>query len=265
MTKKITIGVIGGGNMGAAIIAGIYKNFSVNLCELDTKKSQALKEKYGLKVCDLETLMSQSRVILLAVKPQMFDEVLSEMAPRVNDQLIISIAAGITSKYIEKKLGGNVRVIRTMPNLPAQIQQGITGISQGKFATKEDILVAKEIFESIGAVTVVEEKYIDAITAVSGSGPAYFFLFMENYIKAAKALGFSTEVATELVLQTVKGSLGLLEQSPEDPAELRKRVTSKGGTTFAALQVFMSKELSLDKAFVAALKAAKKRAKELSK
>ncbi len=266
MDKKLKIGVIGGGNMGAAIIAGIYKKYSVNVCELDQKKCQSLKKKYKVNVCDLRTLMDQTEIILLAVKPQVFDEVLASVKTvMVKEKTFISIAAGITTKYIEQKLGGRAKVIRTMPNLPAQIQQGLTGICKGKYATDKEITIAKNIFECIGNVVVVEEKFIDAITAVSGSGPAYLFLFIENYIKAAKALGFSEQVAQQLVLKTVKGSLGLLEESKEAPAELRKRVTSKGGTTFAALQVLMSKEVNFDKVFIAALRAAKKRAKELSK
>jgi len=259
------IGIVGGGNMGEAVVAGIYDHFQMNVCELDKIKSRRLKKRYKVKIVDLRTLILGSEVIILAVKPQVFESVLVEIKPFIDKKkVVISIAAGITSEFIEKNLGEGVKVVRTMPNLPAQIGQGITAICRGKFATKTDIYWTKRILSSVGKVEVVPEELINAITAVSGSGPAYFFLFVENYLKGAKALGLNEELSYSLILQTIKGSLALLENQKEGPHVLRQRVTSKGGTTSAALEVLMSGEFKYDKVFTRALKAAKKRAEDLS-
>ena len=181
----------------------------------------------------------------------------------IKDKLFVSIAAGITTSFIEKKLGKDVRVIRTMPNLPAQVKQGITAICGGKNSKKKDISLVADIFKEIGKTVIVEEKMIDAVTAVSGSGPAYVFLFVECFVKAAQSLGFDAATSKELVLQTLKGSLCLLDNCNEDAGVLRSRVTSKGGTTQAALEVFAKGKF--EKTFKTALLSARKRAKELSR
>lgn len=252
--------------MGSAIIAGIHAHYPVNVCEIDRAKRQRLKRKYAITACDLKTLMDASDVVILAVKPQVFEEVLACVGPlSTRKQLFISIAAGVTTRYIEKRLGTDVRVVRAMPNLPAQIRQGVTGLCPGAEARQPDMRTARKIFQCIGDVTVVAEKDMDRLTAVSGSGPAYFFLFMERYLKAAKALGLEEKVAQQLVMQTVQGSLELLKSSKDSASGLRQKVTSKGGTTFAALQVMTDPAVHYDQVFKNALKAAKKRAKELSK
>ncbi len=264
--KDLNVGIIGAGNMGAAIVAGIWSKFFVYVCETDKRKSQKLRRRYKVALTDLEGLMEVSDIIILAVKPQGFEDLLGRMKPFMGRQkLVVSIAAGITTRYIEKRLGGKVRVVRAMPNLPVQVQQGITGICQGAQATRQDIARVKGIFGCIGEVLQVEEKMIDAVTAVSGSGPAYFFLFVEQYMQAARKVGFSNEVARQLVLKTIEGSLHLLMDSRQDPQELREKVTSKGGTTFAALEILMAQDVRYDKVFIDALKAARKRAKELSR
>jgi pyrroline-5-carboxylate reductase len=261
---KTKIGIIGGGNMGGAIIAGISKKYAVSVCEQDRKRSRWLKRKYKVTAGDFEAVVKNAQVIILAVKPQNFDSVLSALRPHITkDQLIISIAAGITCRYIERRLGAKTRVVRTMPNLPAQVGQGITGICPGQIAARHDLILACRIFNYIGKSIVVEEKWMDAITAVSGSGPAYVFLFIEYLSKAAEALGLEKKLSNELVRQTIKGSLDLFEHQKEEAGVLRERVTSKGGTTQAAMDVF--KKHNVEKIFQAALKAAKKRAKELSK
>lgn len=260
----IKIGIIGCGNMGAAIISKIKGKYDILVVEKEPARVNLLKKKYKVSFVGLGRALESSDVIILAVKPQNFDEVLSQLSGLIaKNQLVISIAAGITTEYIEKRLGRNVRVIRTMPNLPAQIGEGMTGICKGKKATPADLREAVKIFENIGKTLIVQEKWIDAITAVSGSGPAYVFLFAENFIKAAKALGFNDAQAKALVSQTMRGSLDLLEQSTEDAGTLRERVTSKGGTTAAALEVFG--RAGYEKTFKNALMAAKKRAKELAK
>jgi len=260
---KSKIGVIGGGNMGGAIIGGIHRTYDVCVCEQDKKRAQWLKRKYKVALCDLKTVVRKSEVILLAIKPQNFDGILKEIRPFLaKDQLVISIAAGITCLYIEKRLGGKIHVVRTMPNLPVQVGEGITGICLGSAAVKGDLIIACRIFGCVGKTVVVEEKWMDAVTAVSGSGPAYVFLFIECLIKAVDSFGLDKEIGRELVMQTIKGSIELLEHQDEEAGVLRERVTSKGGTTQAALDVF--NQHKLDKIFKTAMSAAQKRAKELS-
>ena len=261
---EIKIGIIGGGNMGGAIIGGICKKYNVSVCEQDQKRCQWLNRKYKVAAGNLKTIVGKSQVIILAVKPQNFDSILKELQSLVSqDQLIISSAAGITCRYIGKRLGAKIRVIRTMPNLPAQVGEGITAICAGKTAKNKDLILAQQLFSSVGATIVVEEKYMDAITAASGSGPAYVFLFIESLTKAVRSLGFDETLAKALVAQTIKGSLGLLDSQGGDAAAMRARVTSKGGTTQAAMDVFAKN--NFEKTFKTALGAAKKRAKELSK
>jgi pyrroline-5-carboxylate reductase len=262
--NKTTVGIIGGGNMGMAIINGIRRQFHVLVSEKDPARSQVLKKKYRLSSVDILNLVKKSHVIVLAVKPQDFEDVLSEINEFVSTKhLIISIAAGITCSYIEKRLPQGTRVIRTMPNLPAQVGMGVTAICCGLNAKKSDLTLAQKIFQGVGETLVVQERLIDAITAVSGSGPAYVFLFVECLLSAAQELGLNSQDSRTLVLETLKGSLKMLETSSEDPLTLRLKVTSKGGTTQAATDVFMKYNMEL--IFNEALKAAANRAKELSK
>jgi pyrroline-5-carboxylate reductase len=261
---KTKIGIIGGGNMGSAIIGGIHRCYDVSVCEQDQKRRDWLKRTYRGTSGDLASVVKKSQIIILAVKPQSFDDVLKQIRPFLTkNKLVVSIAAGITCRYIEKRLGTKIRVVRTMPNLPAQVKQGVTGICAGKAATRQDVTLVRKLFDCVGTTVVVKEKYMDAVTAASGSGPAYVFLFIESLVKAVRSLGFSEKIAKELVLKTVTGSLDLLGRQREDAAVLRQRVTSKGGTTQAAMDVFKSKDF--DGIFKAALHAARKRAKELSR
>lgn len=263
--REEQIGVIGGGNMGTAIIAGIRDHFKVSVSEKEKKKSTFLRRIHKVKTATFEIVVSEADVIIIAVKPQDIDGVLAKLSKLVNkDKLVISIAAGITTSYIEKQIGRNVRVIRVMPNLPSQVLKGYTAIAKGKYAKTADLKLATDLFKYIGEAQVVKENLIDAITAVSGSGPAYFFLFVEMLISAAQALGLDKKMANAAVLQTVIGSAALLDRNRKlDPAKQRHKVTSKGGTTEAAIQFLMSKKV--DKIFEDALKEAKGRAKQLSK
>ncbi|MFT5170139.1 MAG: pyrroline-5-carboxylate reductase, partial [Candidatus Omnitrophota bacterium] len=186
---KQTVGMIGAGNMGAAILAGIYKTYKVNVCEADKKRARKIKTKYKVNITDLEKTITSSDIILLAVKPQSFTVVLAAIKPYITKRhIVVSIAAGITCRYIEKALGQGVKVVRTMPNLPAQISQGITALAAGKNATRGDLKRTSDLLKSVGQTVIVDENMIDAVTAVSGSGPAYVFLFAELFIKSAKAV-----------------------------------------------------------------------------
>lgn len=259
-----TIGIIGAGNMGSAIASRIRHKYRVLICDSDTSKLTQLKRKYKIPAKSLGELVKASQVIILAVKPQDFDTVLAEVKAHLDSsKLVVSIAAGITTLYIEKRLSGKTRVIRTMPNMPAQIGEGITAVARGQYATPADVKLTGQIFNYVGQAVVVKEEMIDAITAVSGSGPAYVFLFVECLLKAARAVGLDEKLARPLAMQTLLGSAHLLAQSPDDAPTLRAKVTSKGGTTQAAMDVFFDRKI--DVIFVEALAAAKRRAKELSK
>jgi pyrroline-5-carboxylate reductase len=265
MKKKMTVGVIGGGNMGGAIIHGIHKEYTIFLCEADKKKAHVLKRKnHGIQLADLSTTLAKSQIIILAVKPQDFEEILTEVKKYITPKhLVISIAAGITTAYIEKKLGKNIHVIRTMPNLPVQVGMGMTAICEGTSATIKDQKWAEDIFEKIGETVIVDEKWMNAVTAVSGSGPAYVFYFIECLMKAAQDLGLDKQLSSILIMQTLQGSLKLITHQNMEASVLRQRVTSKGGTTQAALNEFFTG--NVDEIFVKALKSAAKRAQELSK
>jgi pyrroline-5-carboxylate reductase len=250
--------------MGTAILSGIVGKYMISVSEINSKKALKIRRKFAVKTQSLPLVIQESNVIILAVKPQDFDKVLKEISSQLKEEKVfISIAAGITTSYIEQRLGRHARVVRTMPNLPAQVGQSMTGVCAGKKAKKTDLNLTVEIFNHIGRTVVIDEKHIDSITAISGSGPAYIFYFMECLQQAAKSLGLKDNLAKDLVFQTVKGSAMLLDIQKLPAAELRKRVTSKGGTTEAAIKSFMKH--NLDKTLQAAVKSARDRAKELSK
>jgi pyrroline-5-carboxylate reductase len=257
------IAFIGCGNMGEAILAGVHKKHACYVCEPRADRQSVLKKKYRLKFGMVADVVRVADAVILAVKPQDLGDVLAEMRTLpVRGKLVISIAAGVTAAAIEKKLGG-AKVVRVMPNLPAMAGEGMSGLCRGKKATPKDMAVARKFFDAIGRTVIVPEKMMDAVTAVSGSGPAYVFLFVECLVKAARKLGFSDKEARELVYQTLAGSAHMLLKSTEPADVLRQRVTSKGGTTQAATDVFFRKNIS--GMFEAALKAARDRAKALSK
>jgi len=202
-------------------------------------------------------------VIFLAVKPQDLESVLSELNQGLNKEtLLISIAAGKTTKFIESKLANTNPVVRVMPNTPAQIGKGVSAISPGASATNDHLSLTKDLLSASGLVVEVAEENQDAVTALSGSGPAYFFNFIEAMIKAGVNLGLTEEVATQLAIGTITGSAAMLQESGIDAATLRKNVTSPNGTTAAALKVFS--DSNLEKIVADAMAAAKKRAQELA-
>ena len=261
--KKNIIGIIGGGNMGEALVKGLYAKHSVHVCETNEARVKYLKAKYkGIVLGDLKVVQDAS-VIILAIKPQDMEGLLKQI-PVGKNTVFISIAAGLTTKFFEKHLGGKLRLVRAMPNMPALIGEGITGICAGQYAKSTDLKLAEMLLSSIGQTVIVKESMIDAVTAVSGSGPAYVFLFVEQWISAAVSLGFSQEEARQLVYKTLLGSAHLLEKSEFDAATLRAKVTSKGGTTQAAMDVYF-KGNAFGKLMKEALNAAKMRAKELAK
>ena len=261
------VGFIGGGNMATAIINGLeksYKNIGIHVCDA----VPVLREKHllaGRQAYDsIDALCKASSVIILAVKPQNFSEIMAELAASITDQLVISILAGVTITQIESSLPEQTHVIRTMPNTPMAIGQGMVGIAAGSKATEEDLEKAQDIFSVSAKTLLLHESKINAITAVSGSGPAYFFHFCEALQSAAEALGFTHEESQLLVSQTAQGSINYLcSQDGFPAATLREQVTSKGGTTAAALDVFAKHDLI--QICKDALIAAEQRGDELSK
>lgn len=274
------IGIIGFGNMGRAIAERIKANLRKNkvlIYDKDTKKTESSAG--GIIIADnIKDLLDNVATVILAVKPQDFDAVLNEIKAFVKDKIIISIAAGITTGYIEKVLG-EVCVIRAMPNLPAKIGRGMIGLCSGRFDRQGFLAMAEDLFYMLGQVIIVEEEKMNAITAVSGSGPAYvcYFLekeasdinhipwpkkhsFLREFSKAAEGVGFDRKTAASLVKGTFSGTVRYLKKSKTSPAELKKQVTSKGGTTEAALEVLYN-----GGALAEAVKAAAVRAGELSK
>lgn len=252
--------------MGEALIKGILSAGGADIIVSDAseQRRQFLKKNYKISVAaSNEELVKQSSVVILAVKPQTVDAVLSEITAALDEKKpVISIAAGITTGHIEKRLGKNVPVIRAMPNMPVLIGKGISALASGKFAKPADKQDAIRILSSVGNVVEVDERLMDAVTAISGSGPAYFFFLIEGLINAAVGQGLNKETAQKLAVQTAFGAASLVLETKEDPRLLRQKVTSKGGTTEAAFAVFQ--RAGLGDILHKAVEAAVKRSKELS-
>ena len=264
------VGIIGCGKMGEALLLRlskmVEKSTKLMVSEADAARRDYIQTKYRMIVeIDNNAVVKYSDVIILAVKPKDFDSVLKgEVCCGLsNKKLLISIAAGITTKYIELAAGSDIPVIRAMPNMAAAVGEAMTALSRGSSVSDSQMETATEIFSLIGDVVEVDEKFMDAVTAISGSGPAYFFYLIEALTEAAESLGLDRKTASRLILKTALGSAKLLEESKEDPADLRKKVASKGGTTEAAINIFEKKKF---KGIVKdAVKAASKRSKELSR
>lgn len=262
------IGFIGTGNMASAIIKGIIdKNVfpasDVYICDIDDAKTQSLQQQLSVNVVIGAAELTKSvDIVVLSVKPQIMPVVLESLKESVDSNTVfVSIAAGVTVEKITACLG-DAPVIRVMPNTPALVGQGMAGLYANEKA-KTYLPQVKAIFSAVGKAIVVEdESLIDAITAVSGSGPAYYFLMMEKMIDAAVALGIDVKDATTLVLQTAAGAAKLASQSQDSPATLRQKVTSPGGTTQAAIEVL--EKADFGDAIINAIKQADARSKELS-
>ena len=255
--------------MGEAILKGLLDNVLTTQDIICVDKSQGSLDRIAKAyqvVCSAEiSAIKDCDVVLLAVKPQNMDEVLPLMGKVISEKtLIISIAVGITSSFIVKNLGiSKAAVVRAMPNTPALVGKGVTGIAKGEFATDAQLTIAKDLLEAVGQVVVVNEDQIDVVAAASGSGPAYYFYVTELLIDAAVSHGLSRDVAQVLVENTFVGSSALFENSDDDVIELRRKVTSPKGTTQAAIEFLESKDLK--SIWQNALGTAIKRAEEISK
>ncbi|OGI06764.1 MAG: pyrroline-5-carboxylate reductase [Candidatus Melainabacteria bacterium RIFCSPLOWO2_02_FULL_35_15] len=263
--KKLII--IGGGNMGLAIASGITKKGvilkkNIFFIEKNPERINYLKKKKYFTADNLNKKGIET--IILAVKPSDFNESMTVLKKSIRKSaLVISILAGVKIKNIEQYLGRKQPIARIMPNTPCQIGEGISALTFNRNVTKEKKEAVKKIFTAIGKTVEVNESSLDIITAVSGSGPAYFCYFIESIIGAGNKLGLNQKLSGELVLQTAKGTLLLLSKNNLPPDKLRKSVTSSKGTTEAALKTFQKK--GLDKIIFSGIKAAKERSIELGK
>ena len=263
----MTVAFIGGGNMATAIMGGLIAHGSspADFVVVDPNPAQckALTDKFGVKaIAAVDDSVRAANVVLLAVKPQQMREAATSLLPLKPETVVITIAAGITLGDLARWLSGHVQLVRAMPNTPALIHQGITGLYAPAAVTKAARDVANELLRAVGETLWLErEELLDAVTAVSGSGPAYVFYVIEALQEAALSLGFTAEQARALALRTFTGASALAAQSDELPAVLRQRVTSKGGTTERALSVLEAAEVK--RHFVTAIQAAEARSREL--
>lgn len=264
-----TIAFIGGGNMARSIIGGLIADglapSLIYVADPDTRQREALAAAFGVHTSDAADVISHADTVIFAVKPQVMKEVATTLAANIQQQkpLIISVAAGIRSSDLEHWLGGGIAMVRSMPNTPALVQCGATGLFATRSCNDTQKARAEFIMRAVGLTLWFEdEDMIDAVTALSGSGPAYFFFVIEAIEKAGVQLGLDTKAARLLALQTAFGAAKMALESNDDPATLRERVTSKGGTTEAALGVLS--EGGLETLFARALEAARNRSVELA-
>jgi pyrroline-5-carboxylate reductase len=269
MLKGKKIAIIGGGKMGSIIAQGliaqkIAANKDIVVTDIDTARLEFLRKSMKLKVShNNEKTVKTANIIILAVKPQNMASTLKEISPTIDkNKFVISIAAGITTKFIESHLVKGVRVLRVMPNTPALIGEGAAAVAKGSSAKKSDVQLTHIIFNAVGISVEVEEALIDAVTGLSGSGPAYCFLIIEALTDAGEKMGLPRDLAAKLAMQTMLGSARLCLSSDKSPAELREMVTSPGGTTVAGLKVL--EEGKIRATIISAVEAATKRSKELA-
>ena len=272
MLKNKKLGFIGGGNMAEAMIKGLLSaSFieakSIFVSEPSKPKRDALHAEYKIKVtADNCELVKKCDILILAVKPQILQEVLIDIRSLVgSDKLVISIAAGIPISIMDDALRGGKNkkfsIVRTMPNTPSLVQEGVTAIASGKHVNKTDVKIAHRIFEAVGRTVDVEEGQLDAVTGLSGSGPAYIFMLIEALSDAGVKMGLPRDVANTLTIQTVLGSAKLARESGKHPGELKDMVTSPAGTTISGLHAL--EEGSLRTTMMNAVEDATLRSREL--
>jgi len=270
MTQSKKLGFIGAGNMASALIEGIiesraYDPSHIQASDTSPEALQRVSRRHDVVIHQRNSdLVRESRIILLSVKPQNMKDVLEGIKGEIrDDHMMISIAAGIPLKMIHDIIAREIPTIRVMPNTPALVQTGISALAKGPWAEEAHMAIAKKIFDAVGESVEVEEPMMDAVTAVSGSGPAYVFRIMECMVSAGVAVGLEEDTALRLVMQTFLGAACLAKESEDSLASLRERVTSPGGTTEAGLKVFESE--SLDSIIHKAVEAACRRSVELGK
>jgi pyrroline-5-carboxylate reductase len=263
------LAILGTGRMGEALLGGLLRSGCATVDQVwctvrSEERARVLAESYGVHAgTDSAEAAAQADVVLIAVKPQNIRTLLDQIAPKVHPgQTVISVAAGVPTATIESALADGVPVVRVMSNVPVLVDEAMSAIAPGRHAGPEHLAIAERILGHVGKVVHLGEEHLDAVTALSGSGPAYFFLLAEAMIDAGILLGLSRDVATELIIQTMVGSAKMLRDTGRHPVELRESVTSPGGTTIAAIRVL--EEQRVRAAFLNAIEAAKKRSEELA-
>lgn len=255
--------------MGEALVAGLLASGwrrpeDIVVTARSQERLEILSRKHGVNIeLDNAVAVRGAEVIVLAVKPQDIEVLLSSISTTVgSDQTVLSVVAAIDTSSIESQLGADVPVVRAMPNTPSIVHEGMAGIASGRYADETHLKHAEDVLSHVGRVVKVQESYLDAVTAISGSGPAYFALLAEAMIEAGILLGLSREVSTDLVVQTMLGSAKLLRDEKMHPVELREMVTSPGGTTIRAIRVL--EQSGVRAAFLNAIQAAMERSQELA-
>jgi len=263
-----TLGFVGGGQMAEALIKGLLskkllKPGRITASDLSEDRRNHLKESFGINITsENKEAVTGSEIVILAVKPQVMSTVLEDIGPVVSsNHIVVSIAAGITIHSLEKRLPKGTRVVRVMPNTPALVQTGAAALCKGTATSQGDLDTVRQILEAVGKAVIVPEALMDAVTGLSGSGPAYVFTFIEGLIDAGVREGLPRTVAQELVVQTVLGAAIMCQNSGKHPAELTTMVTSPGGTTVAGLHVL--ERAALRGILLDAVRAATERSKEL--
>jgi pyrroline-5-carboxylate reductase len=267
MSERKMIAVVGAGKMGEALISGLLKAHTspddVLITERYDARAQELTQRYGVKAVSNAEAAKLADTLVLAVKPQDMDALLTELSPAVApDRLIVTIAAGIPTSAIERRLVEGVPVVRVMPNTPALVGEAMSVVAAGAHAQPQHLERTESLFRPVGKVIRLPESQLDAVTALSGSGPAYIFYLVEAMTDAGILLGLPRSIAHDLIVQTVVGSAVMLRDSGEHPGILREAVTSPAGTTIAAIRELENHGVRA--AFLAALEAARDRSRELA-
>jgi pyrroline-5-carboxylate reductase len=260
------IAILGAGKIGESLLAGLLSSGWTDIVVTGRRQERIddLSARYGVEATlSNPEAVKGAAVVVLAAKPQDLATLLDEIAGDVTrDQTVLSVAAAIPTASIERHLRDGVPVVRSMPNAPSWVHEGMAGICAGAHANEEHLAAAEEVLRHLGSVVRVREEHMDAVTAVSGSGPAYFALLAEAMIEAGLLLGLSREISTQLVVQTMLGTAKLLRDEKMHPVELREAVTSPGGTTIAAIHELES--AGVRAAFLNAIQAAMERSRELA-
>jgi pyrroline-5-carboxylate reductase len=268
--SEYELGVIGGGNMaeailGTAVRSGFLPAENIVVSDLLAERRDKLSSELGVTCVEDNAISAACPRVMLAVKPQAMGEMLdTEASAFSSDALVITIAAGLSTAFFDKKLKKKGRIVRVMPNTPMLVGEGASAVCAGPRATTADVTWTRELFTCDGGLGIeVDEKLMDAVTAVSGSGPAYFFYFIEAMVEAGRAEGLTPDAALQLAMQTCAGAAKLLAETGEAPEELRRRVTSRGGTTQRAIETMESEGVKAS--LVKAIRAAAERSRELGK
>ncbi|MEU4830593.1 pyrroline-5-carboxylate reductase [Streptosporangium sp. NPDC023615] len=261
------IAILGTGKMGEALLSGLlragFKPGDVLATARRAERREALAERYGVRVVSNDEAAKTADTIILAVKPQDMGTLLAEIAPHLpTDRLVVSAAAGITTAFVESRLGAEIAVVRVMSNTPVLVDEAMSVISAGAHASEEHLRRAEDLFSPVGKVLRIPESQQDAATALSGSGPAYFFYLVEAMVDAGILLGMPRAAALDMVTQSIVGAAIMLRDSGEHPVILREAVTSPGGTTIAAIAEL--ERHSVRAAFLAAIEAARDRGRQLA-